>query len=39
MRGIRDFEAIESVLNAVGISLVEDIQMPANNQLLVFEKQ
>ena len=39
LRGIRDFEAVESMLRAGGITLVEDVPMPANNQLLVFEKQ
>lgn len=35
-RAIRDFEAIEALASNAGLSLVEDVSMPANNQLLVF---
>lgn len=36
--GIRDFEVIESLMQQQRFKLVKDITMPANNQLLVFEK-
>lgn len=35
-QGIRDFEAIEALANEQGLQLLEDIAMPANNQLLVW---
>jgi len=35
-QGIRDIERLEGAASAVGMSLVEDNAMPANNQLLVF---
>ena len=34
--GVRDFEAISELAVSVGLSLVTDVQMPSNNQLLVF---
>ena len=34
--GLRDFEAISELAVSVGLSLVTDVQMPSNNQLLVF---
>lgn len=37
--GIRHFEDICQLADQVGLSLVEDIAMPANNQLLVFKKR
>jgi len=36
--GIRDFEAIEKLANAVGLFIKDDYEMPANNRLLVFYK-
>jgi len=36
--GIRDFEAIQDVASEAGLSLVEDVAMPANNRLLCWEK-
>jgi cyclopropane fatty-acyl-phospholipid synthase-like methyltransferase len=33
---IRDFECIESLASSVGLSLIEDSPMPANNRLLTF---
>lgn len=36
-RGIRDFEAIDKLANNVGLSLLYDFEMPANNRLLVWE--
>ena len=38
LSGIREFELIDDTLNTYGFELVEDIQMPAHNQFLVFEK-
>ena len=36
--GIRDFEVISELAVSGGLSLVADVQMPSNNQLLVFSK-
>lgn len=36
--GIRDIEAILSLANSVGLTLIDDHAMPANNRLLVFSK-
>jgi len=36
--GIRDFEAIVSLAQAAGLTLVKDHTMPANNRLLEFVK-
>jgi cyclopropane fatty-acyl-phospholipid synthase-like methyltransferase len=35
---IRDFETVETLANKTGIQLLEDITMPTNNRLLVWEK-
>lgn len=35
---IRDFEAIYQLAKEAGLSLVEDVEMPANNRLLIFNK-
>ncbi len=37
--GVRDFEAVLQLAQQSGLSLIDDHQMPANNQLLVFNKQ
>jgi SAM-dependent methyltransferase len=37
--GIRDIEEVCGIANGAGLDLLEDIAMPANNQLLVFEKR
>ena len=34
--GIRDFEVVDEVARDIGLSLIEDCIMPANNQLLVW---
>lgn len=34
--GIRDFEAIDALARGIGLSLIEDNAMPANNRLLVW---
>jgi cyclopropane fatty-acyl-phospholipid synthase-like methyltransferase len=36
--GIRDFESICQLAAQAGLSLCEDIAMPANNRILVFKK-
>jgi cyclopropane fatty-acyl-phospholipid synthase-like methyltransferase len=36
--GIRDFEAICQLASRAGLSLLEDIAMPANNRILIFDK-
>ena len=36
---IRDFEAICQLAEQAGLMFVEDVQMPANNQLLLFKRQ
>jgi cyclopropane fatty-acyl-phospholipid synthase-like methyltransferase len=37
-RGIRDIESIISLAKKEGLLLINDFDMPANNQLLVFKK-
>jgi hypothetical protein len=34
--GIRDFEAVDDLAQAIGLTLVEDRAMPANNRTLVW---
>jgi SAM-dependent methyltransferase len=34
--GVRDFEAVDALVRAAGLSLVTDHALPANNQLLVW---
>ena len=36
--GIRDFEAICQLASKSGLALNEDIEMPANNRILLFTK-
>ncbi|NQY89846.1 MAG: DUF938 domain-containing protein [Colwellia sp.] len=36
--GIRDFEAICQLATKAGLSLKEDVEMPANNRILIFKK-
>ncbi len=36
---IRDFAAICQLAEQAGLTFVEDVQMPANNQLLLFKRQ
>lgn len=38
LSGIRDFEGLNQCAEAGGMRLVEDMQMPANNRILVWEK-
>lgn len=37
--GIRDFESILEQAKKAQLSFIEDIEMPANNRMLVFKKQ
>ena len=37
-RGIRDFEQLDQWFSQAGLKLVVDISMPANNQILLYEK-
>ncbi len=36
--GVRDFEAVSALASAIGLALVKDHPMPANNQLLEFRR-
>ena len=36
--GVRDFERINELAESVGLNLLEDNDMPANNQMLVWDK-
>lgn len=36
---IKDFEKIQDMANTVGFQLLKDIRMPANNQLLIWQKK
>lgn len=36
--GIRDFEAVDALANAVGLRLADDVAMPANNRCLVWRR-
>jgi cyclopropane fatty-acyl-phospholipid synthase-like methyltransferase len=37
--GIRDFEAICQLAEKAGLTLKEDVEMPANNRMLILKKQ
>ena len=36
--GIRDFEAVVATAQCTGLTLTQDYAMPANNQMLIFER-
>ena len=36
--GIRDFEAVDALAQAIGLRLVDDVAMPANNRCLVWRR-
>ena len=38
LSGVRDFEAVDALARAIGLRLVADHAMPANNQLLVWRR-
>ncbi len=37
--GIRDFEAVNSLANASQLALIDDVPMPANNRMLIWQHQ
>jgi hypothetical protein len=37
--GVRDIAALEKLAASAGLALMEIIEMPANNLILVFERQ
>lgn len=39
LSGIKDFEVVRSLAEQAGLTLVDDVAMPANNQLLIFKRQ
>ena len=36
--GVRDFEAVDALARAQGLSLQQDIAMPANNRSLIWKR-
>jgi len=38
LSGVRDFEAVDALANAIGLRLATDYAMPANNRLLVWQR-
>ena len=36
--GIRDFEAVDALARSIGLQLVDDVAMPANNRCLVWTR-
>lgn len=38
-RGLRDFEAVNALALDAGLTLLEDVAMPANNRCLIFKRQ
>ncbi len=38
-RGLRDFDAVNALASDAGLTLLEDVTMPANNRCLIFKKQ
>ena len=36
--GVRDFEALQVLADKAGLDLLDDIEMPANNRILVWKK-
>lgn len=37
--GIRDFEAVDALARGIGLQLIEDVPMPANNRALVWRRR
>lgn len=37
--GIRDFEAVDGLARAIGLRLIEDVAMPANNRCLMWRRE
>ena len=38
LSGIRDFEAVDALASSIGLALVADHEMPANNRTLVWNR-
>ncbi len=38
-RGLRDWQAVDHLAHAIGLELIEDIAMPANNRCLLWARQ
>lgn len=38
LSGIRDFEAVDALAKAIGLELVKDHAMPANNRLIIWRR-
>lgn len=38
LSGIRDFEAVDALAKAIGLELVKDHAMPANNRLIIWQR-
>ena len=36
--GVRDFEALQQLAHVAGLQLIDDVEMPANNRILVWRK-
>ena len=36
--GVRDFEALQKLADKAGLKLIDDVEMPANNRILVWKK-
>jgi cyclopropane fatty-acyl-phospholipid synthase-like methyltransferase len=36
--GIRDFEAVDALAREIGLTLMDDVAMPANNRMLVWRR-
>jgi SAM-dependent methyltransferase len=36
--GVRDFEALQLLAQEAGLNFIDDIEMPANNRILLWEK-
>lgn len=39
LSGVRDFEAVDALARAIGLALLADHAMPANNQCLVWQRR
>jgi len=39
LSGVRDFEALNKLAMSVGMRLQDDVEMPANNRILVWKKE
>ena len=39
LSGIRDFEQVCALASAIELTLIDDHEMPANNRLLIFQRQ